>query len=101
MAVTIPMGTLTQKMACQLTLWSRNPPRVGPKTGASTIGTPMALITLGRFTGPAAFTRIVIPVGTSIPPPRPWRARNAMSSGDEDARPQSAEPAVNRMSACM
>ncbi len=39
---------------------------------------------------------IVIPTGTSIPPPRPCSARNATSSGSEVATPHSADAAVNK-----
>ena len=41
-------GTLTTKIACQPTVCSSRPPNVGPKTGASTIGTPMAAHDLGQ-----------------------------------------------------
>jgi len=53
-----------------------------------------------RF-GPAALVMIVMPSGMSIPPPSPWRTRNAMSISMDDAAAQSAEPAVKSTRASM
>ena len=97
----MPTGRLTRKIDCQETCSSRRPPIVGPKIGARTIGTPIALITFGRFRGPAALTRIIWPVGTSMPPPIPWITRKATSDSTEFASPQSTEPAVKRTSETM
>ena len=74
---------------------------MGPNTGASTIGTPIRLITLGRLRGPAALTRIIWPIGVSIPPPTPWRTRKAINSPLVVANAHSAEPRVNTTSAIM
>ena len=41
---------------------------------------PITLITFGMFRGPAALTRIIWPIGVSMPPPTPWRTRKAISS---------------------
>ena len=34
-------------------------------------------------------------IGMIAPPPRPWTARNAISTGRFQATPQSTEPATN------
>ena len=47
----------------------------------------MALITVGRFSRPAAWTRMVIPIGMSMPPPTPCSARKAMSSAGGGGQP--------------
>ncbi len=70
---------------------------MGPKTGARMIGTPIALITRGRLRGPAARTRIIWPIGISMPPPRPCRTRAPISDWADQAKPQRAEPAVKRI----
>ena len=51
--------------------------------------------------GPAALVMIVMPSGMSMPPPRPWITRNAMSASIVDAMAHSTEPAVNSNSAVM
>ena len=56
------------------------------------------LITRPIRSGPAASAIISWPIGRIIPPPTPWSTRNAISSFVVVARPQSAEPAVNRIS---
>ena len=71
---------------------------MGPKTGARMIGTPIALITRAMFFGPAARTRIIWPIGSSMPPPRPCSTRAPISVSALQANPQSAEPAVKSTS---
>ena len=90
------MGRLTKKIHCQPACSTSRPPSVGPKTGARMIGTPIALMTLAMLPGPAALTRIIWPIGISMPPPRPWRTRAAISDSADQAKPHSAEPAVKR-----
>ena len=75
-----------------------SPPIVGPRIGASIIGTATMLITRPIRFGPAASAIISWPIGNSIPPPAPWSTRNTISSLAEVARPHSAEPAVNSTS---
>ena len=75
----MPMGRLTKKIHCQPACSTSRPPSVGPKTGARMIGTPIALITRAMFFGPAARTRIIWPIGISMPPPRPCSTRAAIS----------------------
>ena len=55
------------------------PPRIGPKIGPSSIGTPSTAITRPIRSGPAARVMIVMPSGISMPPPRPCSTRKAMS----------------------
>ena len=71
------------------------PPIVGPRTGASIVGTPVIAETLPMFLGPAALAIIICPTGRIIPPPTPWSTRKAISSVVDVAMPQSAEPSVN------
>ena len=94
----MPMGRLTKKIHCQPACSSSRPPSVGPKTGARMIGTPIALMTRAMFFGPAARTRIIWPIGMIMPPPRPWSTRAAISDSADQAKPQSAEPAVKSTS---
>ncbi len=49
--------------------------------------------------GSEARTRTVIPTGITMPPPRPWRTRKAISEGASQAAPASAEPSTNSVSA--
>ncbi len=77
------------------------PPRMGPKIGPSSIGTPSTAITRPIRSGPAARVMIVMPSGISMPPPRPWRTRNAVSISMLLAAAQSTDPAVNRPTASM
>ena len=58
----------------------------------------MALITRAMLRGPAARTSAIWPIGTSRPPARPCSTRAATSVSSDHAKPQSAEPAVNRTS---
>jgi hypothetical protein len=73
------------------------PPSVGPRIGAIIIGTATMLITRPMRFGPAAWAIISCAIGMIIPPPRPWRTRNRTSSVVDVARPQSADPSVNRI----
>lgn len=54
------------------------PPISGPMMGASWAGIDTMLITRPSCRGPAAWIRIVWPSGRTIPPPMPWRTRNAI-----------------------
>ena len=74
---------------------------MGPKTGARMIGTPIALITRAMFFGPAARTRIIWPIGSSMPPPRPCSTRATISVSDDHASAHSVEPSVKRTSEMM
>ena len=70
----------------------------GPRIGPSTMGTPMMLMTRPMRCGPAARARIDWPTGSSMPPPMPWRTRNAMSELADQATPHRHEPTMKRLS---
>ena len=72
------------------------PPRIGPKIGPSSIGTPITAITRPTRCGPAARVRIVMPSGISMPPPKPWRTRKEISEPADQASPESTEPLTKR-----
>ena len=93
-----PSGRLIRKIQCQLATSISNPPMVGPKTGASRIGMPAALITRPRCLGPAALITIIWPTGITSPPPMPWSTRKAISELADQARAQSSEPSVKSSS---
>jgi hypothetical protein len=92
---TTAIGTLTKKIQCQVALSTISPPTIGPKMGPSRTGTPTSERTRPTRCGPALVVTRVIPTGRSIPPPRPWSTRKAMSSVGEEESPQSAEPMPN------
>ena len=75
------------------------PPSSGPNTGASSIGTPITLITRPIRCGPAAWARMVCPMGRIIPAPSPCSTRKATSDPIDQAAPASTEPARNTSSA--
>src|SRR5919197_1165693 len=93
-----PTGRFTKKIQRQLALSTIAPPMTGPKIGASSIGTPMKLITRPMRCGPAACASIVCPSGRIIPPPRPCNRRNTISEPIDHERPASAEPSMKRIS---
>ena len=53
---------------------------VGPRIGASIVGTPVIAVILPMFLGPAADAIISCPTGMIMPPPTPWSTRKAISS---------------------
>ena len=73
----MPMGTLTKKIQRQLTFETMRPPRMGPRTGPMTMGTPMMLMTRPMRCGPAARAKMDWPTGSSMPPPMPWSTRKS------------------------
>ena len=77
------------------------PPRIGPKIGPSSIGTPSTAITRPIRSGPAARVMIVMPSGISMPPPRPCSTRKAVSISMLSAAAQSTEPPANSTTASM
>ena len=58
------------------------PPRIGPKIGPSSIGTPRIAMRRPIRAGPAALVMIVMPSGMSMPPPRPCRVAEADEHAD-------------------
>ncbi len=95
-SATMPIGRLMKKIQRQETSSTSQPPRIGPRIGPRSIGTPMIAITRPTRCGPAARVRIVMPHGISMPPPRPWSTRKAISDPADQAEPLKAEPARNR-----
>ncbi len=89
----IPIGTLIRKIQCQLALEINQPPRIGPRIGPSSIGTPRMAIRRPIRAGPAARVMMVMPSGMSMPPPRPCSVRKVISMLIEDALAHSAESA--------
>jgi hypothetical protein len=86
---------LTKKIQRQLRCVTMRPPSTGPSTGASSIGTPITLMTRPTRSGPAVWASVIIPIGMIIPPARPWRTRKAISDSALHAAPQSALVATN------
>ena len=84
-----------RKIHCQPKLSSSQPPRTGPRTGASTIGTPMIDMTRPMFLGPAARASIIWPTGRVMPPPIPCSTRKATSDSTFQATAQSAVKATS------
>ena len=96
-----PIGTLIRKIQCQLATSISQPPRIGPKIGPSSMGTPSTAITRPTRSGPAARVMIVMPTGISMPPPSPWSTRKTVSISMLDAAAHSAEPAAKSSTASM
>ena len=94
----MPIGRLIRKIQCQEADWISQPPRIGPAIGPSSIGTPSTAITRPTLVGPAACVMIVIPSGSSMPPPSPWSTRKQISAWMLQAQAHSAEPATNSTS---
>ena len=92
----MPIGRLIRKIQCQLSESISRPPRIGPKIGPSSIGTPSTAITRPIRSGPAARVRIVMPSGISMPPPSPCSTRKNVSISRVVAVAHSTDPAVNR-----
>ena len=87
---TMPIGRLTKKIQRHDRCVTSTPPRTGPSTGPSSIGTPTTLMTRPMRCGPAAWARVIIPIGMIIPPASPCRTRKAMSDSALQAKPHSA-----------
>ena len=93
-----PTGRLMKKIHRQLHWSTIAPPSTGPKIGASSIGTPIRLITLPIRCGPAAWARIVWPTGRIIPAPTPCSTRKPISDPIDQDAPASVDPSRNRSS---
>ena len=101
MKATIPIGTLMKKIQRQDALSTSHPPRIGPRIGAISIGTPRTPMTRPMRFGPAFLVMIVMTDGMIIPPPMPWSTRKKMREPALQARPDRIEPMVNRTSEVM
>ena len=98
---TIAIGTLMKKIQRQEKSSTSQPPRIGPKIGPSSIGTPITAMTRPTRSVPAARVRIVMPAGMIMPPPKPCSTRNAISDSADQARPDRIEPNANSTSEIM
>ena len=94
----MPAGRLTQKTQRQSKTWISQPPTVGPRAGASIVGTPRIDISRPRSSGAAIRMMIVMPTGMTMPPASPWRTRKAISDWRFQASPQSPEARVKATS---
>ena len=83
----IPIGRLMKKIQRHEAASTSQPPRIGPRIGPSSIGTPMIAMTRPTRCGPAARVRIVMPSGMIMPPPKPCRTRKTISDSALQARP--------------
>ena len=95
----MPIGTLMRKIQCQLATSMSQPPRMGPKIGPSSIGTPRIAMSRPIRAGPAARVMIVMPSGMSMPPPSPCSTRKPMRNSIDPAVAHRAEPAVKSTTA--
>ena len=90
----MPTGMFTQNTHCQLNAWMSQPPTVGPRAGASIIGTPRTAIMRPRSVAGAMDIRMVMPTGMTMPPARPWMTRKPISDGRFQAAPQRPDAIV-------
>ncbi len=70
---------------------------MGPKTGASMMGMPTTALARARSACGKASKASVGPMGSSMPPPMPCNARNAISQLMLGETPQSSEPRVKTL----
>ena len=89
---TIPIGMLTKKIQCQLSVSVRIPPRAGPMMKAMPNTAPNRPWYLPRSAGVNRSPMTARATGKIEPAPMPWRPRNRMSCVIVWLRPDSAEP---------
>ena len=97
----MPIGTLMKKIQRQEALSTSQPPRIGPRIGASSIGTPSTPITRPILCGPAFLVMIVMTAGMIMPPPRPCSTRKTIIDSALQDSPAATEPSVNSTSEVM
>ena len=88
----MPIGRLTKKIQCQLTLSVRTPPRNGPTRKAMPKTAPNRPWYLPRSAGVNRSPITASEMGKSAPAPRPWMARKRISCHIAWLRPDRAEP---------
>jgi len=84
-------GRLMKKIQCQLKSSEIEPPKIGPRIGATTtvmLHRPSAMPT---FSGGKMRTISVCDIGMIGPPLRPWKMRNTISASRLRESPQSRE----------
>ena len=90
-----PMGTLSQKIQCQLIPPAIAPPTTGPRATASPVIPPHSPMATPRFAVGKASLISVSVSGVTIAAPAPWKARAAISAPTLGATRDRAEAAVN------
>ena len=90
----MPIGTLIQKIQCQLSAWVMPPPISGPLATARPAMPPQIPTTAPRFSGGKADVRIVRLSGITMAAPTPWMARNTMRMFAFGANAHAAEATV-------
>src|SRR2546425_11356988 len=86
MVAMTPMGTFTQKIQCQPSVWVMSPPTIGPDATASPPMPPQTPTMVPRFSGGKAVVRMVRLKGMTMAAPMPCTTRAAMScSGVADS----------------
>ena len=97
MIAAIPMGTLIQKMARQLTVVTSRPPSTGPSARLIPKTAPHTPIALARA---RRSVKVLLTIdratGLSIDPPRACRQRKRMRAVTLVATLHSSDPSVNR-----
>src|SRR6266498_438926 len=74
-----PMGTFSQKIQCQPSVWVMSPPTIGPDATASPPMPPQMPMMVPRFSGGKAVIRMVRLKGMTMAAPMPCTTRAAMS----------------------
>src|SRR2546427_264004 len=74
-----PMGTFSQKIQCQPSVWVMSPPTIGPDATASPPMPPQMPTMVPRFSGGKAVVRMVRLKGMTMAAPMPCTTRAAMS----------------------
>ena len=78
-SATMPIGRLTKKIQCQLTLSVRKPPRNGPTRKAMPKTAPKRPWYLPRSAGVNRSPMTASEIGNRAPAPRPWMPRKRIS----------------------
>src|SRR5258707_6702314 len=78
MVAMTPMGTFTQKIQCQPSVWVISPPTIGPDATASPPMPPQMPMMVPRFSGGKAVVRMVRLKGMTMAAPMPCTTRAAM-----------------------
>ena len=89
------MGRLTQNTNGQPSVPTKNDPSSGPTMAAMPQMPLTQLSARGRSAGAVTSEMMMLPMGTSPPPPRPCRARKAIRDSMLQAQPHSREPSRN------
>ena len=76
----MPTGTLIKNIQRQPGPSTSQPPRMGPRVGATRVGMARMAEALARSWGGKARNSIAVPTGVIMPPPTPCRMRNPTSS---------------------